>query len=62
MHEHRTASIPKIVDYDGAQISLDKFMSETETNAFLVIKDGQLVYENYFNGKDKPSCPNIFGR
>lgn len=43
------------VDYDGEQISLEKFLAETKTNAFLVIKDGQLVYENYFNGKDKNS-------
>ena len=47
------AQLPATVDYDGEQISLEKFMSETKTNAFLVIKDGKLVYENYFNGKDK---------
>ena len=45
--------MPATVEYDGEQITLDKFMTETKTNAFLVIKDGQLVYENYFNGKDK---------
>ena len=33
------AQLPATVDYDGEQISLEKFMSETKTNAFLVIKD-----------------------
>ena len=28
-------------------------MTDTKTNAFLVIKDGKLVYEKYFNGKTK---------
>ena len=48
-----TAQLPATVEYDGEAISLEKFMTETKTNAFLVIKDGKLVYENYFNGKDK---------
>ena len=47
------AQMPATVEYDGEEISLEKFMTETKTNAFLVIKDGKLVYENYFNGKDK---------
>ena len=47
------ANLPTEVDYDGENISLEKFMNLTKTNAFLVIKDGKLVYEKYFNGKTK---------
>ena len=36
-----TAELPASVEYDGEQISLEKFMAETKTNAFLVIKDGK---------------------
>lgn len=52
-----SANIPQTVNYDGTDISLDKFMDDTETNAFLVIKDGKLVYEKYFNGHGKVSLP-----
>jgi len=48
-----SAELPATVNYDGEDISLEKFMNETKTNAFLVIKDGKLVYEKYFNGKGK---------
>ena len=47
------AELPETVNYGGEDISLDKFLKDTDTNAFLVIKDGKLVYEKYFNGKDK---------
>ena len=47
------AELPETVNYGGEDISLDKFLKDTDTNAFLVIKDGKLVYEKYFNGKGK---------
>lgn len=45
--------LPETVNYGGEDISINKFLSDTKTNAFLVIKDGKLVYEQYFNGKSK---------
>ncbi len=48
-----SANLPTQVEYDGETFSLEKFMNITKTNAFLVIKDGKLVYEKYFNGKTK---------
>jgi CubicO group peptidase (beta-lactamase class C family) len=48
-----TANLPKTVNYGGSIIALDKFIDETETNAFLVIKDGKLVFEEYYNGNNK---------
>ena len=47
------AELPETVNYGGEDISLDKFLKDTDTNAFLVIKDGKIVYEKYFNGKGK---------
>lgn len=47
--------LPKEITYDGAKISTDQFLKETKTNAFLVIKDGKLVYEKYFNASTKDS-------
>ena len=48
-----SANLPKSVNYGGSVIALDKFIEDTETNAFLVIKDGKLVCEKYYNGKNK---------
>jgi len=48
-----SANLPKNVNYGGTEISLEKFIDDTETNAFLVIKDGKLVFEKYYNRKSK---------
>lgn len=48
-----SATLPATVNYGGDEISLDKFYAETKTNAFLVLKNGKLVYEKYFNGTTK---------
>lgn len=47
------SELPATVNYAGDEISLEKFFTDTKTNAFLVIKDGKLIYEKYFNGKSK---------
>ena len=47
--------LPQTVNYAGNEIALDKFFNDTKTNAFLVIKDGKLVYEKYFNQTTKDS-------
>ena len=47
--------LPTSVNYAGAEISLAKFFKDTKTNAFLVIKDGTLVYEKYFDETTKDS-------
>ncbi|WP_404404058.1 serine hydrolase domain-containing protein [Pelagibacterium halotolerans] len=35
---------------DEGEVTLDRFLEATRTNAFLVIKDGEIVYETYRNG------------
>ena len=47
--------LPQSINYAGEDISLNQFFSTTKTNAFLVIKDGKLVFEKYFNGKNANS-------
>lgn len=49
------AKLPDQVEYDGENIALEKFMDVTKTNAFLVIKDGKLVYEKYYGATTKDS-------
>lgn len=39
------------VTWNGKRQSFETFLKETRTNAFLVIRNGKLTYEKYFNGK-----------
>jgi CubicO group peptidase (beta-lactamase class C family) len=41
-----------VVDGAGAPTSLAGFLDETYTDGFLVLKDGAISYERYFNGMD----------
>jgi CubicO group peptidase (beta-lactamase class C family) len=37
--------------WQGKKVSFDDFLTATQTNAFLVIRDGKITYERYLNGK-----------
>jgi CubicO group peptidase (beta-lactamase class C family) len=39
------------VTWNGRKQSFSTFLQETQTNAFLVIRNGKITYEKYFNGK-----------
>ena len=39
------------VIWQGKKVSFDEFLSATQTNAFLVVRDGKITYEKYLNGK-----------
>lgn len=41
------------VNWDGKVISFDDFLTMTQTNAFLVIRDGKITYEKYLNGNSE---------
>jgi CubicO group peptidase (beta-lactamase class C family) len=43
-----------------SQSSFNEFLSSTATTAFLIIKDDQLIYENYFNGYQRDSINTSF--
>ena len=47
---------------NGSEITqdFDQFMEETDTTAFLVIKDDFILYEKYFNGYDANSTQTSF--
>jgi CubicO group peptidase (beta-lactamase class C family) len=46
----------------GKKVSepLDKFLADTDTTAFLVIRDDALLYEGYFNGYDRQFTQTSF--
>ena len=46
-------SIPERVNFAGSEISTDKFFEISKTNAFIVIKNGKVIFEKYFNGKNE---------
>ena len=39
------------VTWQGKKVTFDEFLAATQTNAFLVIRDGKISYEKYLNGK-----------
>lgn len=39
------------VTWQGEKVSFQEFLDATQTNAFLVIRNGKITYENYLNGK-----------
>ena len=39
------------VTWNGKKQSFSTFLEDTNTNAFLVIRNGKITYEKYFNGK-----------
>lgn len=40
--------------------NLDEFLASSNTTAFIVIKDDQILYENYFNGHNRESFSKVF--
>ena len=42
---------PTVVTWDGEKISFDEFLSKTNTNAFIIIRNGEITFEKYLNGK-----------
>ena len=42
--------MPANVSFDGTTITFDQFIAATHTNAFLVIRDGAITFEKYYNG------------
>ncbi|WP_420628936.1 serine hydrolase domain-containing protein [Candidatus Leptofilum sp.] len=54
-------NIPATLEIEGHQTSdFSTFLTNTETTAFLVIKEGELVYEQYFNGYERDSVFSTF--
>jgi CubicO group peptidase (beta-lactamase class C family) len=43
-------SLPNLFNYETQSMSLTAFLEDTQTTGLLVLKDGQIVYENYWLG------------
>ena len=50
-----TAENITTVKFKGSNIAFNDFLQATHTNAFLVIRNGEITYENYLNGKTQSS-------
>lgn len=46
-----TPEAPTQVTWDGTKISFDEFLAKTNTNAFLIVRNGRITFEKYLNGK-----------
>jgi len=54
------AGVPKDIRYNGADWQLNDFLESTDTVAFLIIKDGKIRYERYFQGHTQNSLSQAF--
>jgi len=47
--------------YEGTSVDqFDEFLEQNNTNAFIIVKNDTIIYENYFNGHHKESICKIF--
>ncbi len=46
-------SVPEMVEVNGRSQPLHTFLQETDTVAFLIIKNGTIIMENYYQGYDQ---------
>ena len=52
--EGQSVRLPANFSYDGITVATEQFLSDTDTSALLILRDGELVYENYWltGGRD----------
>lgn len=50
----------KNIDYKNKQKALSEFVKSTATTSFLIVKDDEIVYEQYANGYDETSVNTSF--
>ncbi len=41
------ATLPAYFEYEGQQVETEAFLTETDTSALLILKDGKIVFERY---------------
>ena len=58
--ESNPRPLPEYYIFDGQQRRVDAFLERTATTGFAVAKDGDLLYEAYFNGYGPDSLPTSF--
>ncbi len=52
--------LPEFYTFEGQQRRIDAFLEETSTTGFAVARDGELLYEAYFDGYGADSLPTSF--
>jgi len=50
----KSYTLPTTFNFDNFNVSSDYFLRYTNTSALLILKDNQLVYENYFLNTENP--------
>ena len=56
----RTMTVEYKQDGQAKQANLEELLKSTQTTSFLVIKDGAVLYEGYFNGYNRDSIVTSF--
>lgn len=52
---HREFKLNFSTEFLGEKISLEEFIDRSNTSAFLVLKDGEIIFERYFHGDSADS-------
>ncbi|WKZ30873.1 MAG: serine hydrolase [Candidatus Dojkabacteria bacterium] len=47
-------------EQQGSEVELDRLLEENDTTAFIVVKDGKIIYEEYFNEYERTSINTSF--
>ncbi len=53
----RSRPLPDSFVYEGKSVRTDEWIDRTQTTGIVVLKDGGIVYENYFRGNDASTTP-----
>ena len=52
--------LPESYEYDGKTKKISEWIKRTDTTGIIVLKDGEVIFENYFNGNDKYTHAIVF--
>ncbi len=58
--ESNPRPLPEFYTYEGEQRRIDAFLEKTSTTGFAVARDGELLYEAYYQGYGPDSLPTSF--
>ena len=58
--ESNPRPLPEFYTYTGQQRRIDTFLEKTSTTGFAVARDGEMLYEAYYNGYRPDSLPTSF--
>lgn len=52
--------LPESYEYDDKTKKVSEWIKRTDTTGIIVLKDGEIIFENYFNGNDKLTHAIVF--